>query len=145
MYPRPQLLQVGQKASLAKVLTEADIVAFADASGDCNPIHLDEAYAVATPFGGRIAHGMLTAGVVSALLGTRLPGPGCIYLSQTLRFRAPVRPGDEVVADAEILELDPARRRITLATTCRVGTTVVLDGEAKLLLPAALEPVVAAF
>ncbi len=145
MVPLPQPLRIGQKATLAKVLTEADIVAFAGASGDCNPIHLDEAYAIATPFGGRIAHGMLTAGVLSALLGTRLPGPGCVYLSQTLRFRAPVRPDDQVVAEAVVEELDAARRRVTLATTCRVGTTVVLDGEARLLLPTAIEPAVAAF
>ncbi|MFW5834812.1 MAG: MaoC family dehydratase, partial [Pseudomonadota bacterium] len=104
-----------------------------------NPIHLDDAYARATPFRGRIAHGMLTAGVLSALLGTHLPGPGCIYVAQTLRFRAPVRPGDEVVAEVAVTALDEARQRVTLRTLCRVGERVVLEGEASLLLPPEIE------
>jgi 3-hydroxybutyryl-CoA dehydratase len=139
MTTRTGSLFVGQKASLAKVLDDGDIVAFADATGDHNPIHLDDAYARATPFRGRIAHGMLTAGVLSALLGTHLPGPGCIYVSQLLCFKAPVRPGDEVVAEVEVTALDDVRHRVGLRTLCRVGDRVVLEGEATLLLPPEIE------
>jgi 3-hydroxybutyryl-CoA dehydratase len=129
-------LAVGQTASYAKTVTEADIVLFAGISGDTNPIHIDQTYAETTPFKGRIAHGMLSVGFISAVLGTRLPGPGAIYVSQNLRFKAPVRIGDTVTAQVTVTELVPERRRVTLETVCRVGETVVIDGEASLMVPA---------
>ena len=129
-------LQVGQSASLAKTITEADILLFSAVSMDTNPVHLDESAAKATPFGGRIAHGMLSAGLISAVLGTRLPGPGTIYLGQTLKFRAPVRIGETVTATAEVTALDPAKRRATLRTTCTVAGKPVIEGEATVLVPA---------
>jgi 3-hydroxybutyryl-CoA dehydratase len=128
-------LAVGRSAERTHVVTAADIDAFAAVTGDANPVHLDEAYAAQTRFGGRIAHGMLAAGFISAVLGMQLPGPGAIYLSQALRFRRPVRIGDEVVARAEITQIDQARARVTLATTCTVGGEVVVDGEAIVVAP----------
>src|SRR5690606_3961450 len=105
----------------SKVVTEADIVNYAEVSGDHNPVHIDEAYAATTMFKTRIAHGMLSAGFISALLANRLPGPGTIYLSQSLAFKAPVRIGDEVTATVTIKALDPVRRHVTLDTICAVG------------------------
>jgi 3-hydroxybutyryl-CoA dehydratase len=122
-------LTVGQTAQLDRCVTEADLVAFAAVTGDDNPAHLDEAYAATTPFGGRIAHGMLCAGYISAVISTKLPGPGTIYVSQTLRFRRPVRIGDTVTARVEIVAIDTARGRVRLATTCLVNGKPVLDGE----------------
>ncbi len=128
-------LAVGARATFARTITEADVVKFAEATGDANPLHLDEAYARSTPFGGRIAHGLLTAGLISAVLASRLPGPGTIYVSQTLEFRAPVRPGDTVTAEVEVLEL-PSPRRVRLATRCRLADgTLVLTGEAVVVPP----------
>ncbi|HEX7124174.1 MAG TPA: MaoC family dehydratase [Thermodesulfobacteriota bacterium] len=122
-------LEVGARAEITRTLTDADIRKFAEATGDTNPVHLDEAYAKGTVFGGRIAHGLLTAGLVSAVLANRLPGPGTVYLSQTLEFKAPVRPGDTVTAEVEVLEV--TGRRARLATRCRLADgTVVLTGEA---------------
>ena len=126
-------LSVGMSDAVSKTVTDSDIVGFADITGDTNPVHLDDGFAAASPFKERIAHGMLSAGLISAVLGTRLPGPGAIYLSQSLRFRAPVRIGDDVVACATITEVNHDKRRITLDTVCRVGETVVLDGEAKIM------------
>ena len=123
-------LQPGMQASFAKTITEADILMFAGASGDRNAIHLDEAFAQATPFKGCIAHGMLTAGVISAAIAGELPGPGTVYLGQNLRFKAPVRPGDIVQATVTVKELCADKRRVTLATVCRVGDKVVIDGDA---------------
>jgi len=128
-------LVVGQSAESAHRVSAADIDAFAAITGDANPVHLDDAYASLTPFGGRIAHGMLAAGFISAVLGMQLPGPGAIYLSQTLRFRRPVRIGDEVVACAEVSEIDLARGRVTLKTRCTVAGEVVVDGEALVIAP----------
>ncbi len=128
-------ITVGMTAEFAKVLTQADIAAFADISGDTNPVHLDEAYAAKTMFKGRIAHGMLTAGLISAVLGTKLPGPGCIYLSQELNFRAPVKPGDKVTAKVTVIEVILEKKRVILQTHCLVDGKVVLDGQAKLMLP----------
>jgi 3-hydroxybutyryl-CoA dehydratase len=128
-------LAVGDSASFAKTVTEADIVLFAGVSGDTNPVHLDQEFAAKTMFKGRIAHGMLSAGFISTVLGTRLPGPGAIYLSQSLRFKAPVRPGDTVVARATVTALAPEKKRATLATTCQVGDTVVIEGEAVVMVP----------
>lgn len=128
-------LAVGQSASFTKTVTEADIVKFADVSGDNNPVHLDEAFAQTTMFKGRIAHGMLSAGFISTVIGTRLPGSGTIYMSQTLRFRAPVRIGDTVTATCTITEIIPEKRRAVLSTICKVGDTVVIEGEALVMVP----------
>jgi 3-hydroxybutyryl-CoA dehydratase len=123
-------LHVGMQATFSKTITEADIVLFAAASGDNNAVHINEEFAATTRFGGRIAHGFLTASVISAAVANRLPGPGTIYLSQQLNFRAPVRIGQTVHANVSVSAIDVARRRVTLATVCRVGDTVVIDGEA---------------
>jgi 3-hydroxybutyryl-CoA dehydratase len=123
-------LSVGQSDELTRLVGAADIDAFAEVSGDVNPVHLDEAYARTTTFGGRIAHGMLAASYVSAVLGTRLPGPGAIYLSQSLRFRRPVKIGDSVIARVTVKALDDKRGHATLETVCQVNGKTVVDGEA---------------
>jgi len=128
-------LSEGQSAEMSHVVGAADIEAFAAVSGDTNPVHLDEAYAAATPFGGRIAHGMLSAAYISAVLGTKLPGPGAIYLSQQMRFRRPVRIGDEVTARVTVKALDDKRGHVTLETVCLVGGKAVVDGEAVVMVP----------
>ena len=128
-----QDLQPGQTASVAKTVTEADIILYAGVSTDINPVHLNEAFAQTTPFKTRIAHGMLTAGFISAVLANKLPGPGTVYLGQTLKFKAPVRAGDTVVATATIKEVLVEKRRAVVETICRVGDTVVIEGEATLL------------
>jgi 3-hydroxybutyryl-CoA dehydratase len=128
-------LSVGQRAERAQWVGAGDIAAFAQLSGDTNPVHLDEAYAQTTPFGGIVAHGMLSAAYISAVLGTQLPGPGAIYLSQSLRFRRPVRIGDEVVARVTVMALDERRGHVTLETVCLVAGKVVLDGEALVMAP----------
>lgn len=128
-------LSVGQSAALARTVGEADLVAFAAVTGDTNPVHLDADYAAATSFGQRIAHGMLSAGYISAVLGTTLPGPGAIYLSQSLKFKRPVRIGDEVVAQVTVTAIDAAKAQITLATVCKVGGKAVVDGEAVVMVP----------
>ena len=123
-------LALGMSATFAKTITEADIVLFAGASGDNNAMHINEEFAQTTAFKGRIAHGMLTASVISAAIAGRLPGPGTVYLSQNLRFKAPVRPGETVHATVTVKELIPERRRVALTTVCTVGGKVVIDGEA---------------
>ena len=123
-------LQPGMSTSFGKTITEADIVLFAGASGDNNAVHINEEFAQTTPFKGRIAHGMLTASVISAAIASRLPGPGTIYLGQNLRFKAPVRPGDTVHATVTVKEVMPEKRRVTLNTVCTVAGKVVIDGEA---------------
>ncbi|MCS6933057.1 MAG: MaoC family dehydratase [Acetobacteraceae bacterium] len=128
-------LSVGQSASFGKTITEADILLFAAVSGDTNPVHINAEFAAGTMFKERIAHGMLSAGLISTVLGTRLPGPGTIYLSQTLKFRAPVRIGDTVTATATVSALDAAKKRATLATICTVNGKTVLEGEAVVLVP----------
>jgi len=128
-------LSVGQSAELTRVASAAVVDAFAEISGDDNPIHLDDAYAKTTSFGGRIAHGMLAAAYVSAVLGTKLPGPGAIYLNQSLRFRRPVRLGDEVTARVTVTTLDAQRGQVTLSTVCTVGGKTVVDGEAVVMAP----------
>ena len=129
-------LHPGMTASIAKTVTEADIVLFAGISTDVNPAHLDEEYAKGTMFGGRIAHGMLSAGFISAVLANHLPGPGTIYLSQTLKFKAPVRPGDTVRATVTVKEVNVARNRVTLDTVCTVAGKVVIEGECQMMPPA---------
>lgn len=126
-------LKVGMSEVYSKTVGEADIVAFAELSGDTNPVHLDETFAAGSPFKGRIAHGMLGASLLSTVFGTKLPGPGCIYVSQDLRFKAPVRIGDTVEAKVTILEIDEEKRRVKFACECRVGDTVVINGEAVLM------------
>ena len=128
-------LELGLEASYARAVTDADIIAFADVTGDRNPVHLDAAYAATTPFKTPISHGMLTAGYISAVFGMQLPGPGAIYVSQTLNFRAPVRHGDHVVASVRIVDLIAAKRRARFECVCRVGDKIVLEGEAILMVP----------
>ncbi len=128
-------LSLGMTEALTKVVSSDDVVGFAEITGDRNPIHLSEHFAAKTPFGTRIVHGLYTAGLISALLGTRLPGPGAIYISQTLNFRAPVKIGDTVEVTITVEELIPERTRARLACACRVGDTVVLDGEALVKVP----------
>ena len=129
-------LHPGMSASLAKTVTEADIILFAGISTDVNPAHLDEEYCKGTMFGGRIAHGMLSASFISAVLANHLPGPGTIYLSQTLKFKAPVRPGDTVRATVTVKEVNVARNRVTLDTVCTVAGKVVIEGECQMMPPA---------
>ena len=128
-------LEIGMVRTLQKTITDRDIQLFAEISTDHNPVHLDEAYAQDTIFQGRIAHGMLTAGLISAVIGEQLPGHGTVYLGQSLKFLAPVRPGDTVEAVVKVLSIDHSRRRVTLETHCAVGNTVVLKGEALVLAP----------
>jgi 3-hydroxybutyryl-CoA dehydratase len=123
-------LTLGQSAERAHVVGEADITAFAAVSGDYNPVHMDETFAATSPFKGRIAHGMLAASYISALIGDELPGPGTVYLTQSLRFRHPVRIGDEVTTRVTVSAIDQARACVKLKTVCSVGEAVVLDGEA---------------
>jgi 3-hydroxybutyryl-CoA dehydratase len=128
-------LEVGQTAAVANTVTERDVVLFAEITGDRNPVHLDAEAAARSRFGGRIAHGMLTASYISAVLGMRLPGPGTVYLEQNLRFLKPVPLGAVVTAEVEVLELFPERRRVRLATRCRNEEgELVLDGSATVLL-----------
>ena len=129
-------LQPGMSASTSKTVTEADIILFAGISTDVNPAHLDEEYAKGTMFGTRIAHGMLSAGFISTVLGTKLPGPGAIYLAQTLKFKAPVKIGDTVVARCTIKELNAEKRKAKFDTICTVRGKVVLEGEADIMVPA---------
>ena len=128
-------LTLGLSAERTHVVTEADITAFAEVSGDFNPVHMDEAFAQTTAFKGRIAHGMLSAAWLSALIAGELPGPGSIYLSQSLRFRRPVRIGDEVVSRIEVTAIDAEKARVTLATVCSVGGKPMLEGEALVMAP----------
>ena len=125
----------GMTAIFTRTVTEADILLFAAVSGDTNPVHMDEEFAKGTMFKGRIAHGMLTAGFISTIFGTKLPGPGCIYLSQSLKFKAPVRIGDTVKARVTATAVDQAKGRCTFATTAHVGETLVVEGEAQILVP----------
>lgn len=128
-------LSLGQSAQMVRTVTEADIVQFAEVSGDNNPVHLDEAFAAQTPFKTRIAHGMLSAAYISAVIGTQLPGPGTIYMQQALRFKRPVKIGDEVTTVATITEIDPVKGRVSLDTVCLVGGKPVIEGEALVMAP----------
>ena len=128
-------IEIGMCRSLTKLVTDRDIELFAEVSTDHNPVHMDEDYAQDTIFSGRIAHGMLTAGLISAVIGEQLPGHGTVYLGQTLKFMAPVRPGDLVEAEVEVTAIDHAKRRVTMETRARVCDTTVLKGEAVVLAP----------
>jgi len=128
-------LSVGRSAELTRVVSAADIDSFAAVSGDNNPVHLDEAYARTTTFQTRIAHGMLSGAYISAVLGTQLPGPGAIYLSQNLKFRRPVRIGDAVIARVVVQALDARRGHATFTTLCQVDGRTVTEGEAVIMVP----------
>jgi 3-hydroxybutyryl-CoA dehydratase len=133
-------LAVGMTERLSKTVASSDVVGFAQVTGDRNPIHLSEHFAAKTQFKKRIAHGLYTASLISAVLGTRLPGPGAVYISQTLNFRAPVKIGDTVEVIVEVAELIPDRLRARLACICKVGDEVVLDGEAWVKVPSSAAP-----
>lgn len=126
-------ISVGMSAEAAKTITDADILMFAGVSMDMNAVHMDEEYGRTTAFGGRIAHGLLTASLLSSVLGNRLPGPGVIYMSQSLRFRAPVRSGETVHAKVTVKEVIADKCRVILDTVCTVGDKVVIDGEAMVM------------
>ncbi|MEP4032667.1 MaoC family dehydratase [Roseibium polysiphoniae] len=128
-------LKIGMTETLIKHVSSSDVVGFAEVSGDRNPIHLSEHFAAKTPFKTRIAHGLYTASLISAVLGTRLPGPGAIYLSQTLNFKAPVRIGDDVLVAVTVEELMERGNRARLSCICSVDDTVVLEGEALVKVP----------
>lgn len=128
-------LSPGVERGLSRIITDAEIEAFAVASGDRNPLHFDEVHAEGTVFKGRIAHGILTASLISAVIGEQLPGHGAVYLGQTLKFRAPVRPGDRVDVTCTVRDVHREKGRIVLDCICRVGDTVVLEGEANVLAP----------
>lgn len=128
-------LKTGMAGTVSRTITETDLRNFSGVSGDTNPMHLNEEFASKTPFGGCIVHGMLTASLISAVIGTKLPGPGCIYMSQTLKFLAPVRVGDTVYAVATVKELMPEKHRALFDTKCWVKDTVVIDGEALIKVP----------
>ena len=128
-------IEIGMTRSVRKVVSDRDIEMFAEVSTDHNPVHLDDDYANDTIFGGRIAHGMLTAGLVSAVIGEQLPGHGTVYLGQSLKFLAPVRPGDMVLAEVEVTQIDHTKRRVTMDTRCLVNNKKVLVGEATVLAP----------
>jgi 3-hydroxybutyryl-CoA dehydratase len=129
-------LSVGQSAEHSKTVTETDIALYAGISGDFNPVHVDAEIASRSMFGGRIAHGLLSAGFISAVIGMKLPGPGAIYLGQSLRFKKPVQIGDTITARAEVVEIIPDKKRVRLTTTCRNqrGETVI-EGEATVMIP----------
>jgi len=130
------MIQVGDSASLSKTFTESDVYTFAEISGDHNPLHVDAAFAASTRFGRQLVHGMLTAGLISAVLGTQLPGPGCIYLKQTLNFRAPVYFGDTITATVTVTKARQDKPIITLETVCKnQAGEEVMDGEAVLVAP----------
>lgn len=128
-------IEMGMVRHLRKTVTDEDIEMFAQVSADRNPVHLDDDYARDTIFEGRIAHGMLTAGLISAVIGEQLPGHGTVYLGQSLKFLAPVRPGDTVVAEVEVIGIEHAKRRVQLSTRCMVNGKKVLAGEATVLAP----------
>ncbi len=128
-------LKEGMTAAFGKTVTDADIMTFAGVSGDTNPVHLNDDFAKETIFKGRIAHGMFGAGLISAVFGTKMPGPGCIYVSQTLKFKAPVRVGDTLIARVTVKRLLPQKRFVEFDTVCTVGDKTVIDGEAVIMVP----------
>lgn len=128
-------LEVGQTAIYTKTVTDADIVLFAGISGDTNPLHMNSEFASGTRFEGRVVHGMITASFISACIGTKLPGPGCIYMAQNIHWTAPVRPGDTVVARVTITDINRDKERVELETVCMVGDEVVLEGDCLVKVP----------
>ncbi|EDP64243.1 MaoC family protein [alpha proteobacterium BAL199] len=128
-------LEVGMRAEYERVVTQDMIESFAEVSGDHNPLHLDDNYAKDTIFKGRIAHGLLSAAFISKVFGTVMPGKGSVYISQTLRFLAPVRIGDTVLTVVEVTAIDRDKKRVSFKSRCKVGSTVVIDGDALILVP----------
>lgn len=128
-------IEIGMEAGYSQTVTDADIKAFAGVSGDRNPVHVDEVYAENSRYKKRIAHGLMTASYFSALFGTKIPGEGCVYVSQSLNFKRPVYLGDTVTATVEVTSLDRNKRRIFFKTTCKVKNKVVTDGEAEIFVP----------
>ncbi|MEQ8814390.1 MAG: MaoC family dehydratase [Thalassobaculum sp.] len=128
-------LELGMRAEYERRVTEDMIESFAEVSGDFNPLHLDEDYAATTMFKGRIAHGMLSAAFISKVFGTVMPGKGSVYISQTLRFLAPVRIDDTVLTTVEVTGIDSEKKRVSFKSRCKVGATVVIDGDALILVP----------
>ena len=128
-------IEIGMNVSYSQTITDADVKAFSGISGDRNPIHLDEQYAEKSRYIKRIAHGLMTASYFSALFGTKIPGEGCVYVSQSLNFKRPVYIGDTVVATVEVISVDLAKKRVFFRTTCKVKNKVVTDGEAELFVP----------
>lgn len=128
-------LALGQSYTSVNVVSNKDVVKFSEVTGDVNPIHLDDDYAKNSIFGERIAHGMISAGYISAIFGTKFPGAGSIYLSQTMKFKAPVKIEDTVETTVTISDLNEKRKRVTVECVCKVGDTVVLTGEAQLMVP----------
>lgn len=128
-------LEVGMSAEVVKIIGEADVAAFAGISGDDNPLHLDQEFAARTRTAGRVVHGMVTASLISTLVGVHLPGPGSLWMGQTLKFLRPVKVGDEVRARATVTGLIEAKQRVVMQTRCSVGDTVVIDGEATVWTP----------
>ena len=132
-------LKLGMRETLRKTVENEDVIGFAELSGDRNPIHLSDHFARKTRFGGRIVHGLYTASLISAVIGMRLPGPGAVYISQTLNFRGPVKIGDVVEVNVEVIELIEKGRRVRLKCECLVDGKLVLDGEGVLSAPAAIK------
>ena len=128
-------LKQGMKASYAKTIKDLDVINFADITGDTNPVHLNQEFASKTLFEGRVIHGMLTASIISTVIGTKLPGPGCIYVSQNLHFKAPVKVGDTITAVCKVIKIIPDKQMVTMDTICCVANTVVLQGQATILVP----------
>lgn len=128
-------IQAGMTVSYSQTITDADIKAYAGLSGDHNPVHVSDEYASSSRFGKRIAHGLMSAGFFSALFGTRLPGPGCVYVSQSLQFKRPVYMGDTVIATVKVLSVDVSKCRVFFETICTVGGRVVIKGEAEIYMP----------
>jgi 3-hydroxybutyryl-CoA dehydratase len=128
-------IKVGMVESYSQTISEADVKNFANISGDRNPVHMDDVYAEKSRFGKRIAHGMFSTSFFSALFGMRLPGPGCVYVSQSIKFRKPVYIGDTVTAYIEVIEVDLSRRRVHFNTYCKVGVSKVITGMAEIYIP----------
>jgi 3-hydroxybutyryl-CoA dehydratase len=129
-------LKAGMSESFTKTVSEHDVTLFGEVSGDVNPVHFDEAFAKTTPFKGRIAHGVLTASYISTVLGMKMPGPGTIFMSLMTRFKAPVRIGDTVTAICTVREVVAEKRRVLFDCVCKVGDTIVIEGEALVMAPA---------
>jgi 3-hydroxybutyryl-CoA dehydratase len=127
---------VGMSVSYSQTITDADIKSFAGISGDNNPVHMNEEYAAESRFGKRIAHGLISASFFSALFGTRIPGPGCVYVSQLLNFKRPVYIGDTVTASVTVTNIDKGKHRVFFDTVCKVKGKTVIDGKAELFIPA---------
>ena len=128
-------LKPGMSESFTRTVTEADIQKFGEVSGDMNPAHFDEAYAATTPFNTRIAHGVLSASYISTVLGMKMPGPGTIFMQLLTRFKAPVKIGETIVTMCTVREMVPEKRRVTFDCVCKVGDTVVVEGEALVMAP----------